>query len=234
MSVDRILAQVLGGGAASGFAGGLAGGLASGLLTSKKGRKMAKQALKLGGIAAVGGLAYAAWNRYRDSRGIAGGTALPAAPAALLEQAVAAGFLPPPTRRGASDELGLVLLRAMIAAARADGKLDGDERGRIFDRVAGLDLDDAEKAELWSQLEHPVDMETLVSAATTPERALEIYSASRLAIDADTAAERGYLAMLAGRLGLADELVAAVDREIDAREAALTLPSPTAAPQPVA
>lgn len=226
MSVDRILAQVLGGGVASGFAGGVAGGLAGGLLTSKKGRKMAKQALKLGGIAAVGGLAYAAWNRYRESSGIAGGTALPTAPAALLEQATAAGFLPPPTRPEAGEELGLVLLRAMIAAARADGRLDGGERGRIFERVGSLELSDAEKVELLSQLEHPVDIEALVAAATTPERALEIYSASLLAIDADSAAERGYLAMLAARLGLADELVAAVHREADAREGAAAASDP--------
>ncbi len=228
MSVDRILAQVLGGGAASGFAGGLAGGVAGGLLTSKKGRKMAKKALQLGGIAAVGGLAYAAWSRYRKSRGIAGAAPLPTPTAALLEGAAAAGFLPPPARPEAGEELGLTLLRAMIAAARADGRLDGEERRKIFDRVSGLELSDAERAELWSQLEHPVDMEVLVRDATTPERALEIYSASLLAIDADTAAERGYLAMLAGRLGLADDLVAAVHREVDGQEAGAAEPDAAA------
>jgi len=36
---------------------------------------------------------------------------------------------------------------------------------------------------------------------------VEIYTASRLAIEADTRAERGYLDLLAGRLGLPDALV---------------------------
>lgn len=66
MSADRILSQLLGSGTASGFAGGLTGGLATGLLTSKAGRKFGKKALKAGGIAAVGGLAYAAWNRLPE------------------------------------------------------------------------------------------------------------------------------------------------------------------------
>lgn len=39
---------------------GLAGGLAGGLLVSRSGRKLAKKAAKLGGLALVGGLAYAA------------------------------------------------------------------------------------------------------------------------------------------------------------------------------
>ena len=221
MSVDKILSSVLGSPAASGFAGGLAGGLASGLLTGKKGRKVAKEVLKLGGVAAVGGLAWAAWTRYRAGGGpVVADT--PQAVAAIVEKATAAGFLPPPDRPAASEELASTLLRAMIAAARADGRLDGDERRAIFDRVATLELSDAEKAELWSLLEHPVDLEALVAAGGTQERALEIYTASLLAIDPDTPAERGYLAMLAGRLGLPDELVASVHREAATRAAPAT------------
>lgn len=68
-------------------------------------------------------------------------------------------------------------------------------------RVASLDLSGAERSELLSQLERPVDLHDLVAAAArTPEIASEIYSASLLAIDPDTPAERAYLAMLAARL----------------------------------
>ena len=106
-----------------------------------------------------------------------------------------------------------MLLRAMIAAARADGKLDGEERRTLFDRVATLDLPEADRAELYAALERPVDTETLTAAATSPERAVEIYTASLLAIEVDTPAERGYLAMLAARLGLPDPLVDRIHRE---------------------
>lgn len=228
MSVDKILGQVLGSGAASGFAGGLAGGLASGMLTSKKGRKAGKKALQVGGIAAVGGLAYAAWSKHRQgqlapastSPGTSADQRSDAAPAAAPSvmaspPAVPESFVPSADQPQKSEALGATLLRAMIAAAQADGKLDGDERRALFDKVEQLDLTAAEKAQLFSQLESPVDLGTLVSAATTPEIAAEIYTASVLAIEVDTAAERGYLAMLAARLELPDELVDAIHAEVD-------------------
>jgi uncharacterized membrane protein YebE (DUF533 family) len=219
--VDRILSQVLGSGAASGFAGGVAGGLASGMLTSKGGRKLGKKALKVGGIAAVGGLAFAAWNRYRQNQAeglgqhAASGTSRgPEADSA--SDGLRNRFVPPPDDGPGQETVGMTLLRAMIAAAQADGKLDGDERRVIFDRVQSLDLSPQEKSELFAQLERPVDLNALAATATTPELAAEIYTASLLAIDVDTAAERGYLAMLAARLELPEELVAAIHEEIEA------------------
>ena len=46
----------------------------------------------------------------------------------------------------------------------------------------------------------------MATAETEAQRA-EIYTASRLTIEPETRAERGYLDMLAGRLGLPDALV---------------------------
>ncbi|MCG8589192.1 MAG: tellurite resistance TerB family protein [Proteobacteria bacterium] len=222
MGADRILSQLLGGGAASGFAGGLAGGLASGLLTSKAGRKFGKSALKVGGIAAVGGLAYAAFSRYRQQQQASGGAGHLAAvePSALSER-----FVPTANAPRQVEQLGLTLLRAMIAAAQADGRLDGRERHTIEGRVRCLDLPDADKAELLAQLDRPVDMSTLVAEARTPEIAAEIYTASLLAIDVDTPAERAYLAMLAARLGLPEELVGSIHRELEISEADAQPPS---------
>lgn len=225
MSMERILTQLLAGGVAPGLAGGLAGGLASGLLTSKAGRKLGKQALRLGGIAAVGGLAYAAWQRYQTAQAGTGGAAAPVG----LPRVEPAAFLPPPDT-DATETLGMTLVRAMIAAAQADGRLDGAERRAVFERVAGLDLSDDEKADLFAQLEHPVDLGALVAAATTREVAVEIYAASLLAIETDTAAERGYLAVLAARLNLPDELVAAIHREAAGETSDATTQPPVADP----
>jgi len=204
MSVDRVLSQLLASGAASGFAGGLAGGLASGLLTSKAGREFGGKALRVGGIAAVGGLAYAAWSRYR-----AGADAASRPPDGGLE-----GFVPAPDSPQEAEALGLLLLRAMVAAAHADGRLDGRERHAIRGHVASLDLPDAEKARLLACIERPVGMEELVASATRPEIAAEIYTAALLAMDVDTVAERAWLVMLAARLGLPDDLVVELHREL--------------------
>jgi uncharacterized membrane protein YebE (DUF533 family) len=61
----------------------------------------------------------------------------------------------------------------------------------------------------------PVDVDTIVNSADSPEVAAEIYLASRLAIDVDTAAEKSYLSMLAARLNLAPELAAELNRQVE-------------------
>lgn len=207
MSADRILSQLLGSGAASGFAGGLAGGLASGLLTSKGGRKLGKKALKAGGIAAIGGLAYAAWNRHRNERRAPFGDPSPTLPRSSVERFI-------PSQRDEAESLGVLLVRAMIAAAQADGRLDVTERDAIRARVGALDLGEGEQAALLAQIEQPVALASLVAAATTAETAAEIYAASLLAIDVDTPAERAYLSLLAARLGLPDTLIDSIHAEL--------------------
>jgi uncharacterized membrane protein YebE (DUF533 family) len=207
MNANRVLSELLAGPRGAGLAGGVAGGLASSLLLSKAGRRLGKRALELGGLAVIAGLGYTAWRRYQEGRG--------AGPAATARGAadLPAGFLPPPTQPQALDSLGRVLLQAMIAAARADAKLDGDERRALFEHVARIELPETERADLYAALERPVEVQTLVAAATTQERAVEIYAASLLAIEVDTPAERGYLAMLAAALGLPDSLIAHIHRE---------------------
>ena len=58
MNLNNIVQGLSKSGAVSGFAGGLAGRALVGAMSGKKGRKMAKSALKVGALAAVGGLAY--------------------------------------------------------------------------------------------------------------------------------------------------------------------------------
>ena len=58
-----------------------------------------------------------------------------------------------------------------------------------------------------------------IESAGSPEVAAEIYVASLLAIDVDTAAEKSYLAMLAARLNLAPELVTELHRQVEVQTA---------------
>ncbi len=218
MSADRILSQLLGSSAASGFAGGLAGSLAGGMLTSKRGRKFGKKALQVGGIAAVGGLAYAAWQRHRAGEA----SGVPASEPAVASLPVSPGidrFVPATADGPDAENLGLTLLRAMIAAAQADGRLDAVEREALHARVRSLDLTDAEKLDLLGVLDRPVDLNELVRAARTPEIASEIYAVSLLAIEIDTPEERAYLELLAARLGLPKALVASIHEELDTEAA---------------
>ncbi len=107
----------------------------------------------------------------------------------------------------------------MIAASRADGHIDDAERARIMDKlkVSGLGADAAQFLE--NELANPVDLDAIVAAAATEEQRVELYTASRLAIEPETRAERGYLDLLAGRLGLADALVDHIEATVSAAKA---------------
>jgi uncharacterized membrane protein YebE (DUF533 family) len=207
MNFDRVLKTLLSSPAAAGLAGAVAGGL----ITSKGGRKLGKKALELGGMAALAGVAYTAWQRHQ-SRNVAVDSPSPA-------QLRDAGFLPKVSHALAGDDLGTALFRAMVAAARCDGRLDAGERNALFEQIEKLDLPEAERAELYAQVESPVSIDDIVASATTPARALELYTASRVAIEPDSPAERGYLALLAARLGLEDALLAEIEKSVSAEQA---------------
>ena len=213
--MNKLLGRLLGSGAAGGFAGGLAGGLTSSMLTSKSGRKIGTKALKMGGIAAVGALAYAAYRRYSTGKGTAPDALPESAETALSQPPEGSVFIPPKNDPAAQETLGLTLVRAMIAAARAGGRLDAQESQVIFRRIESLGMDPENQALLVAEMGRPVDMDAIVNSADSPEVAAEIYLASRLAIDLDTAAEKSYLAMLAARLNLLPELIMELNRQVE-------------------
>lgn len=208
-----------------GLAGGaLAGGLAGLLLGTKSGRKLGKTALTYGGMALVAGLAYKAYRDYSS-----GGRAPAPAQDTADPASSSAPVLPPPSdspfspvrQPGGEEQFALVLLTAMISAAKADGHIDADEQRKIFDKLDTLDLDSEAKAFVMDELRAPLDIERVVKGAKSPEAALEVYAASRLAIDPDHPAERAYLQMLAARLGLEPGLAEEVDRAVAEAEASL-------------
>jgi len=223
-NADKILGQLLGNPAAQGFAGGVAGGM----LTSKSGRKMGKKALKYGGIAAVGALAYTAYKNHQANQAqqVGGAAVTPAAPPEphagddhqMLAPPADSGFAPKAGTTEANDTAMLVI-RSMIAAARADGKLDGDEMEKVLSHADTLELDPESKNRLLSELRAPVDMDSIVNAATTDQLKTEVYAAALLAIEVDTDAEKAYLTMLRARLGLEEGLAKAIEEQLEAEPA---------------
>lgn len=201
--------------------GGLAlGSLAGLLLGSKTGRKVGKKALTYGGMALVAGLAYKAYQGYRANQD---GTTRPPSPAdtpEALEAPKGTGF-DPERAPGGAQAFAVTLLSAMIAAAKADGHVDAAEQGRIFDKIDEAGLDSDAKAFLMDELRAPLDLDRIVAGAGTPEQALEIYAASRLAIEPDLPAERAYLETLAARLGIEPDLVAEVDLAVREAQAGM-------------
>lgn len=181
------------------------GAIAAVLLGTGFGRRITGDALKLGGLAAIAGLGYRAWQNYK-----AGQTPETASPSGEPVPQLA----PPPEGSGfstaspaQSGDFALVLVKAMIAAARADGQIDATERSVILDKVKLSGLGAEAEAFLDNELSKPLNVDEIVASATTDEQKVELYTASRLTITPDSRAERGYLDLLAGRLGLPDALV---------------------------
>ena len=196
--------------------GALAGGLAAILLGSKAGRELSGSAVKLGGMALVGGLAYKAYQDWQAGQaGQAGQTPPNASQPEILPPPKDTPFMP---KASEADDRARLLVTAMISAAKADGHIDAGEQKRIFERLDSTNLNTKSKAYVMDQLRAPLDLDGIVRSASRPEVATEVYAASLLAIDPDHPAEKAYLQMLAARLGLADDLVQEIHRTAEAAQ----------------
>lgn len=225
MDPKRLLEQMLGGGVGEGmesvgrqmkarldeaggarsFAGGaLTGGLL-GLLLAGKGNRRKRGGLGFGGAAVLGALAMQAYRTYQASQ--AGGHA-----PLRNDERPPSGTLPHslPAKDGSPFEL--VLVRAMIAAAKADGHIDATEQRHLFAEVERMNLDAESKGFIFDLLAHDIDPATLARAVATQEQAAELYLAARLAIDPDQPAERAYLDTLARDLNLPVDLRTRLDQ----------------------
>jgi uncharacterized membrane protein YebE (DUF533 family) len=187
--------------------------LAALLLGTGSGRALTGSVLKIGGLAAVAGLAYHAYRNYQ------GGNAPAETPAPAAE------LLPPPAdtafhhSQAPQSEFAMVLVRAMIAAAQADGAIDAAEREAILDRLRAVGAGADAEALLETELGRPVSVGRLIAEAKTDAQKVELYTASRLALDVDTPVERSYLQALATRLKLPDNLVRHIESTVEAARA---------------
>ncbi|KRB51880.1 hypothetical protein ASE04_10165 [Rhizobium sp. Root708] len=196
-----------------------AGALATALLGTKTGRSIAGNALAIGGLAAIAGLGYQAYKNYQSGQAPATPSDAPPPRTAVLPPPADSGFSPASPAQ--SNEFVLVLIRAMIAAAKADGHIDQGERALILDKVKAADVSGEAAAFIERELSQPTDLDALVAAAVTEEQRVELYTASRLTIEPDSRAERGYLDLLAGRLGLPDALVDHIEATVSSAKVSL-------------
>ncbi|TQI73810.1 uncharacterized membrane protein YebE (DUF533 family) [Bosea sp. AK1] len=178
------------------------GGLGALVFGTSTGRSVAGSAAKLGGLALIGGLAYKAYQNYQ-----AGKPLLNAAQQEVLPAPAGTGFEP----QAATEATALVFIRAMIAAAAADGHIDAEEQSAILGGLKEAGLEQEAHEWLAQEMAKPASIDALVEAAESPELAAQIYTAARIAINPDNAAEKDFLAGLAGSLGLDAELVANID-----------------------
>ncbi len=125
-----------------------------------------------------------------------------------------AGGAAAPTFAQAPGNDAVLLIRAMIAAANADGAIDADERGAILERLKSVALSSEEHQFIMHELLVPKPMHTIAAAATSPELARQVYLASILAITVDTDEEIDYLRHLAEQLRLDRDTLATLHQQV--------------------
>jgi uncharacterized membrane protein YebE (DUF533 family) len=175
----------------------------------------------MAGLGALAYLGYKAYQEYQKKSPGSGDTAAGTATAGVgtapregarslgerIGDVLGMGAEPAPEPAEIDDTHAMLLIRAMIAAANADGEITLDERQRITTKLdeAGAGAD--ERAVLERELQNPRSVDQIVREVHGSETAEQVYLISRIAMNPDTAAEKAYLDFLAARLAIpADRL----------------------------
>ncbi len=178
-------------------AGAVGGGLIGMLMGSKKSKKVAKKAVGIGGAAALGALAYKVYNDYQSNSGST------------------AEINNTDSEFNANDENHQVLiLKAMIAASKADGHVDDNEMAKIEQALEDMGADFQLTQMVSQELHKPLDPAEIANLAKSPQQASEIYLASLIVADDQNFMEKAYLKELAKQLGLAQEVIVQLDAQV--------------------
>jgi len=218
------------GDALSGLLGGAGGGGIGGMLQGVLGD--AGKALGSGNKLALGGLGALAGALLGGGGGsvkgaLGGGTmavlgamaysALKGAGSAPEAQELPVGLRQPENAQQEQElEQGAELvLKAMINAAKADGQIDKSEIQRILGKLEAAGADSDARDFVIDEMNKPLNLDGIVAAGRqSPQLAAQVYAASLLAIEVDTAAERQYLQQLAGGLGLSPEVTTRLEKTV--------------------
>jgi len=184
-----LLGGLLGGGGATGGGGGL-GGLLGGILGGGRSAGGYAQGRAAGGVnyaalASLGMMAFQAYQNWQRSQ-----TAAPQPAMRTVDQLSGA------EAEGHSH----AILRALIAAAKADGRIDAQEEQLIYTEIKRHTDDPQLQQWLDEEVNKPLDAAEVAQSARDPAMAAEMYLASVMLVDDQQAAERAYLDELASAL----------------------------------
>ena len=149
---------------------------------------MGGSVLKYGGVAALGAVAFKAYQNWQQNNQQNAPQGTP--------QTV--DRLPAPE----AEKHSQVILQAMIGAAKADGHIDDNERLLIDQQMAQYTDDPTLQNWIDAELRKPVNPAEIARLAATQEMAAEIYLASLIMIDEESFMEKAYLDELARQLNL--------------------------------
>jgi uncharacterized membrane protein YebE (DUF533 family) len=120
----------------------------------------------------------------------------------------------PEEEPSAESAEALLMLRAMIAAAKADGAIDAEERGRIGAQLDGAGLSPAARDKVLADFDKPLTPAALAKLASDPMLAAQLYAAAVVGAGEIAAAERAWLDEFAKALKLDRAATAAIEARL--------------------
>ncbi|WP_237217903.1 DUF533 domain-containing protein, partial [Falsiroseomonas oryziterrae] len=123
---------------------------------------------------------------------------------------------PPPEPEGpdAEDAEALLMVRAMVAAAKADGSVDAQERAAIAGQLDAAGLSAEERDFVLADFDRPLTPEALAREARDPMLKARLYAAAFAAMGEITPPERAWLDALAKALKLDKAAAAAIEARL--------------------
>jgi uncharacterized membrane protein YebE (DUF533 family) len=194
--------------------GAIAAGVLAILLGTQSGRKLTGSALKIGSLAAVGGIAWKTWQNWQEQQSKKAAEATEVAEAAMAELPKTLSVDKLEGR--AAEERSQILVKAMIAAAKSDGKMSDDETDTINQQINKLGLGDNIESVLKAGVVTPLSAKSVAKMADDKEIAAEIYIVSMLVTNIENEKEKKYMDSLAGALELPAEVVQELEGYRDA------------------
>jgi uncharacterized membrane protein YebE (DUF533 family) len=181
------LGGLLGGLLGGGSGGGLGGALGGGSTQSRSG------GTNYAALASLGMMAFQAYQAWQRSQASAAPQQIPQTADLLAGPEV--------------EEHSHAVLRALIAAAKADGQIDDREQQMISGEISKHTDDPQLQQWFDAEVSKPLDASEVAQAAKgDPAMAAEMYLVSVILVDDQQDAERSYLDELAAALGIDPDL----------------------------
>ena len=178
--------------------GALVAGIAGLLLGTKGGRALTGNLIKIGSVAAIGGLVYKTYRDWQASK-----QSIPIDQTDVIDPS-----------EDTSDEHSRLILKAMIGAAKSDGHIDDNERTSLQNFIDRFGESEELSHFVAQELNKPLDPDEIAREVPNQEIAAEVYLASMLMIDQSNMMAKSYLDALAKALALPPDLVENLSAEI--------------------
>jgi uncharacterized membrane protein YebE (DUF533 family) len=193
--------------------GTVAGGITPLLKIGKSTKKIVKIVAHYGGTAIVGGIAYKAFDNWKNNKALGRAKAIDHNDIRYADEAYAQPVLME-AENNIQPSLDMVLINTMIAASKADDQIDAIEHNSLIDSIEKLSFTPEDKAAVFEALGREITVQEIADSVNFDEHKAEVYISAYLAIEVDNKQERTFLKNLAIALNLPKGFPAYLEQQV--------------------